>query len=96
MGRDTKKLIDESLVYERAYSRVCRILNSVLEDKARDAEMSKDTGEPIDSSYKIVTDALGRLRDEFRNRETHDDRIKGHMTKAANNIRKAVDELSQM
>ena len=39
------------------------------------------------------SDRLRSLRYFFR--ETHDDRIKGHMTKAANNIRKVVDELSQ-
>ena len=64
---EVKKLIAQSLLYERAYSRVCRIINEVMEDKNRDAEMSKDTGEPVDGSYKLVADALGDVRERFRN-----------------------------
>lgn len=67
MEKETKTLMAESLVFERAYSRVCRILNDVLEDKVRDAAMSKETGEPVDASYKLLADALGDVRDRFRN-----------------------------
>lgn len=66
--KEVKRLIDESLVYERAYSRVCRILNEVMEDKNRDINMARETGEKPDESYKILTDKLIELRDWLRDK----------------------------
>lgn len=82
--------IEESLVYERAYSRVCRILNEVLEDKVRDADMSKETGEPVDTSYKILADALGDIRDRFRNES---DRLWVLADKAAEKYERGYEDL---
>lgn len=39
------------------------------------------------------SDRLRSLRYFFR--ETHDDRIKGHMTKAANNIRRITERIGE-
>lgn len=66
--KKTSWLMQESLIYERAYSRICRIIDELTEDKNRDAQMAKETGEAPDASYKvlfeILTDARKRIRDK--------------------------------
>ena len=66
--KEVKRLIDESLVYERAYSRVCRILNDLMEDKNRDINMARETGEKADESYKLLVDKITEVRDALRDK----------------------------
>ena len=63
-----KELIAESLLYERAYSRVCRIINDIMEEKNDDLAMSKETGEPADGSFRVLIKALINIRDTFRDK----------------------------
>ena len=63
----TRDFMAESLVYERAHSRLSRIIDQLLEEKNGDAEKSKETGEPIDKSYKVLADLLDGVKNHVRN-----------------------------
>jgi len=65
---DTDWFVKQSLIYERACSRISNIINTILGEKNRDAEMSKETGEAVDESYQVLADALIKVRNEFRAR----------------------------
>jgi len=65
-GKTTAALIADSLAYERAYSRISRMLNDLLTEKNEDANKAKETGEPADVSYQILTALFIKLKKYLR------------------------------
>lgn len=87
---ETKKLMQDSLAYERAYSSISRILDDVLERKNDDKEMSKETGEPVDPAYGILAADLDGLKRAYR---TKSDELWLQWEKSADHYDEGYDRL---
>ena len=64
--REVKRLMNDSLVYERAYIRAHKILTKLLEKKNKEDEAARQAGETPDESLKILTHDIARLKQEYR------------------------------
>lgn len=64
--KNTNWLVQESLIYERAYSRICRIIDDLQEEKNADIKTAKENGEETDGSFKVLLEMLTDLRKKLR------------------------------
>lgn len=90
MENDAKALIAESLLYERAYSRVCRIINDIMEEKNLDLATARETGEQVDGSFRVLIKALIDIRDRFRDKS---DQLWGKVDSTATKYERGYEDL---
>ena len=83
-------LIQQSLVYERCYSRICQILNTTVSEKKADEEEKKSLGEPKDESFDILIGDLNALKDAYRDKA---DKIFAEAEKASDKFQFGYDNL---
>lgn len=67
-SEELKDMATESLVYERAFSRISRIAYSFVHELNKAKTEAETTGVPMDESYQVVMDDLNALKKKYRAR----------------------------
>lgn len=92
--------IHESLLYERAYSRISRIITDLMHQRVEENKQAKQNGEEQDGSFGILLDVLGKQKRTFRKRadalwecaEKYSDKFDAGYERLANAVMKHAAE----